>query len=127
MRFCVCAAHRLLVCVCVCVNAVIYYIRYCSELNTQFRSCARVRPNEPSGFRGRKAKLNHASALVTLSITSSSSSSFKYTHTFIYLFLFFFSSSFFLGGGGGGGGLSVLQAESCLCYKQKALRASSGT
>ena len=26
-----------------------------------------VRPNEPSGFRGRKAILNHASALVTTS------------------------------------------------------------
>ena len=38
----------------------------------QFRSCVRVRwpswavrPNEPSGFRGRKAILNHASALVS--------------------------------------------------------------
>ena len=28
-----------------------------------------VRPNEPSGFRGRKAILNHASALVSLSLT----------------------------------------------------------
>ena len=34
-----------------------------------FRSCVRVevavRPNEPSGFRGRKDLLNRASALVT--------------------------------------------------------------
>ena len=40
---------------------------------TEFRSCVKVevavlgfRPNEPYGFRGRKATLNRASALVTV-------------------------------------------------------------
>ena len=59
-----------------------------------------VRPNEPSGFRGRKELLNHASALVTtcpwyvnwhlrtLSITSSSGSR---SHAFLLLLLLFSS------------------------------------
>ena len=48
-------------CVCVCVRAC---VRACVCVGGWGRGGA-VCPNEPSGFRGRKAILNHASALVS--------------------------------------------------------------
>ena len=46
---------------------VTYHTESVQELSVRVEVAVRwaVRPNEPSGFRGRKAILNHASALVT--------------------------------------------------------------